>query len=55
MRYRLAPNGVHCNDGLTFIPNDPTNRDWIEYQDWLQEGNEPDPPPATEPDVIPPP
>jgi len=25
------------------IPNDPANRDWVEYQTWLEEGNEPDP------------
>ena len=31
-----------------FIPNDDGNLDWIEYQQWLSEGNEPlpvDPPP----------
>jgi hypothetical protein len=25
------------------IPNDPANRDWIEYQNWLAVGNVPDP------------
>jgi hypothetical protein len=25
------------------IPNDPGNRDWVEYQTWLEEGNTPDP------------
>jgi hypothetical protein len=34
------------------IPNDPANRDWVEYQNWLALGNTPDPyvpPPAPEP------
>jgi hypothetical protein len=25
------------------IPNDPANRDWVEYQQWLQDGGVPDP------------
>ena len=25
------------------IPNDPSNRDWIEYQDWIADGGVPDP------------
>lgn len=25
------------------IPNDPANRDWVEYQKWLAEGGVPDP------------
>ena len=25
------------------IPNDPTNRDWIQYQQWLADGGVPDP------------
>lgn len=24
------------------IPNDPSNRDWIAYQDWLSLGNTPE-------------
>jgi hypothetical protein len=35
-------------DGAT-IPNDPDNRDWAEYQQWLADGGVPDPyvkPPA---------
>ncbi|UEM11982.1 hypothetical protein J4G43_047335 [Bradyrhizobium barranii subsp. barranii] len=35
-----------------FIPADPANRDWIEYQDWLAAGGVPDPyvpPPVPEP------
>ena len=25
------------------IPNDPANRDWVEYQAWLMDGGVPDP------------
>jgi hypothetical protein len=37
-----------------YIPNDPANRDWVEYQNWLALGNVPDPyveppPPPPEP------
>jgi hypothetical protein len=34
------------------IPNDPANRDWQEYQDWLAAGGVPDPyvPPPPPPD-----
>jgi hypothetical protein len=33
---------IRIADGA-FIPNDPANRDWIEYQNWLAMGNAPDP------------
>lgn len=33
---------IRTADGAT-IPNDPDNRDWIEYQDWLDDGGVPDP------------
>ena len=26
-----------------WIPNDPANRDWVEYQQWLTDGGVPDP------------
>jgi len=25
------------------IPSDPKNRDWVAYQEWLAQGNTPDP------------
>jgi hypothetical protein len=28
-----------------YIPNDPGNRDWVEYQQWLEAGGVPDPVP----------
>jgi hypothetical protein len=48
--YRLIGAGVLRLPDETHIPADPRNRDWVEYQAWLAEGNEPmppRPPPAT--------
>ena len=42
---------IRTEDGAC-IPNDPANRDWIEYQQWLAAGGVPDPyvpPPEPEP------
>jgi hypothetical protein len=36
-----------------FIPADPGNRDWVEYQDWLAGGGVPDP--YVPPEMTPPP
>jgi hypothetical protein len=33
---------IRTADGAC-IPNDPANRDWVEYQDWLAKGGVPDP------------
>lgn len=42
-KYKLTQNGVQNRDTGAFIPNSPGNRHWIEYQEWLSEGNTPDP------------
>lgn len=34
---------VIIKDGIHWVPNDPANRDWQEYQAWLALGNEPEP------------
>lgn len=38
-----------------YIPNDPANRDWQEYQQWLEDGGVPDPYVAPPPPPTPPP
>jgi hypothetical protein len=38
-----ASDAVIRNEDGAFIPNDPRNQDWIEYQEWLADGGVPDP------------
>jgi len=41
--YKLTQNGVINLKENKFIPNDPANKDWQEYQKWLKKGNTPIP------------
>jgi len=43
--YKLSQNGqsVQRQSDKAFIPFDPANRDYVEYQEWLAAGNTPDP------------
>ena len=60
MGYKLTKSGVQRLADLAWIPNDPANTDWQEYQKWLAAGNTPLPadpeptqvPQATLEDVI---
>jgi len=42
-----APEGMPTgfqgvvSENYEWIPPDPANRHWVEYQEWLAEGNEP--------------
>ncbi|MBC8997737.1 hypothetical protein IAI51_14475 [Pseudomonas sp. N40(2020)] len=40
MGYQLTMCGVLRVSDSAFIPQDPTNRDWLEYQDWLLSGGQ---------------
>lgn len=42
-KYKLLDDGVLNTLTNESIPNSPGNRHWIEYQEWLDEGNTPDP------------
>ncbi len=48
MRYQLTATDIIVRDDGANIPNDPMNRDRVEYEAWLAKGNAPDPfvPPA---------
>ena len=49
--YQLAENGVLRLRDMAFIPDCKDNRDWQQYQQWLAEGNTPEPMPAPPPDL----
>jgi len=38
----MFENTIKRLSDSAFIPNDPGNRDWIEYQAWLALGNTPE-------------
>lgn len=41
--YKIASHGVIRLSDDAYIPDDPTNRDWRKYQQWLKAGNKPQP------------
>jgi len=50
MTYQLTTGTsiIRLSDGA-FIPNDPGNRDFADYQAWLKAGNRPKPAPTPTP------
>ena len=42
LTYKLSSTGIIRSDGAC-IPNSEGNRDWREYQEWLADGNTPEP------------
>lgn len=40
MSYQLTSSGVLRLNDSAFIPQEPTNRDWVEYQEWLVSGGQ---------------
>lgn len=34
---------INDDGSMSYIPNDPANRDRIAYQKWVEEGHEPEP------------
>ena len=48
--YQLTEFGVIRLNDNAFIPDCADNRDWQEYQKWLDEGNTPEPMPPPPPD-----
>jgi hypothetical protein len=41
--YKLSATGVIDTTNNLFIPADPLNKDWVAYQQWVDEGNSADP------------
>ncbi|WP_085683317.1 MULTISPECIES: hypothetical protein [unclassified Pseudomonas] len=40
MSYQLTSFGVLRLSDSAFIPQEPSNRDWVEYQEWLVSGGQ---------------
>lgn len=49
--YQLTESGVFRLEDQAYIPDCEDNRDWQEYQQWLAEGNTPEPMPPPPPDL----
>lgn len=49
--YQLTASGVIRLSDNAYIPDCASNIDWQEYQQWLAEGNTPEPMPAPPPDL----
>ena len=41
-QYHTNPDGgksIQRKEDMAFIPEDLNNKDWVEYQEWVSEGN----------------
>lgn len=47
MKNQVSETTIQRDEDQAFIPFDPDNIDYQEYLAWLDEGNQPNPPPAS--------
>lgn len=51
MQNKVSETMIQRDEDGAFIPFDDANTDYVAYKAWLDEGNEPNPPPAPSPEA----